>query len=133
MWDEDKLTIKYQKNYELFKFDLKLIEDLLVGILGEGEIETAILINLPKKERISPHYDVGEYFSKRSRIHIPITTNKDCIFQIDEELKNMKEGEIWEINNNEKKHSVENNGLEDRIHLLVDFLPKIKQPIKTLI
>jgi hypothetical protein len=35
----------------------------------------------------------------------------------------MKEGEIWEINNNEKEHSVENNGNEDRIHLLIDFLP----------
>lgn len=133
MWDEEKLGIKYWKDYELFKFDLKYIEDLLIGILGEGHIETAILINLPKKEKINTHYDVGEYFNKRNRIHIPIITNKDCIFQIDGELKNMKEGEIWEINNNEKEHSVENGGIEDRIHLLIDFLSKTNEPIKTLI
>ncbi len=133
MWDEDKLIVKYHKDYELFKFTLKFIEDLLISILGEGKIETAILINLPKKEKIKSHYDVGEYFGIRNRIHIPIITNKDCIFQIDGELKNMKEGEIWEINNNEKKHSVENNGTEDRIHLLIDFLPKTEQSKKTLI
>ena len=45
----------------------------------------------------------------------------------------MKEGEIWEINNNEKKHSVENDGTEDRIHLLIDFLPKTEQSRKALI
>jgi len=133
MWDEDKLTIKYWKDYDLFKFDLNYIEDLLIGVLGEGKIETAILINLPKKEKINSHYDVGEYFNKRNRIHIPIITNKDCIFEIDGELKNMKEGEIWEINNNEKKHSVENGGIEDRIHLLIDFLSKTNKTIKTLI
>jgi hypothetical protein len=133
MWDEDKLIVKYHKDYKLFKFTLKFIEDLLIGILGNGKIETAILINLPKKEKINSHYDVGEYFNKRNRIHIPIITNKDCIFQINGELKNMKEGEIWEINNNEKEHSVENGGIEDRIHLLIDFLPKTNKPIKTLI
>ena len=133
MWDEDKLGIKYWKDYELFKFKLKYIEDLLIGILGEGHIETAILINLPKNQKIDSHYDVGDYFSKRNRIHIPIITNEYCFFKIDGELKNMKEGEIWEINNNEKEHSVENGGIEDRIHLLIDFLPKTNKPIKTLI
>ena len=133
MWDEKKINIKYWPNYELFELDLKNLEVLLNKILGGGIIETAILINLPKGEEIVPHYDVGEYFSKRNRIHIPIITNKDCLFQIEEELKNMKEGEIWEINNNEKYHSVKNKGNEDRIHLLIDFQPKINKSIKTLI
>jgi hypothetical protein len=133
MWDEDQVAVKYCKDYSLFEFDLKFIGDLLVGFLGEGKIETAILINLPKREKIISHYDRGEYFSRRNRIHIPIITNKDCIFEIDGELKNMKEGEIWEINNDEKKHSVENNGTKDRIHLLIDFLPKTEKSIKNLV
>ena len=45
----------------------------------------------------------------------------------------MKEGEIWEINNNEKEHSVENNGNEDRIHLLIDFLPILIDKPKKII
>jgi hypothetical protein len=31
----------------------------------------------------------------------------------------MKAGELWEINNHQL-HSVENNGEEDRIHLIID-------------
>jgi hypothetical protein len=123
MWDEQKKNIKYWPNYELFKSNISDIQVLLNTIIGNGIIETAILINLPKNQKIDSHYDVGDYFSKRNRIHIPIITNEDCFFKIDEEIKNMKEGEIWEINNNEKEHSVENNGNEDRIHLLIDFLP----------
>ena len=33
----------------------------------------------------------------------------------------MKPGEIWEINNDLKPHSVKNDGDDDRIHLLIDY------------
>jgi hypothetical protein len=32
----------------------------------------------------------------------------------------MKKGELWEINNDGKMHSVRNGGAEDRVHLLID-------------
>jgi hypothetical protein len=123
LWDEQKTNIKHWPNYELFKSDISEIQILLNTKIGEGIIETAILINLPKYQKIDLHYDNGDYFYKRNRIHIPIVTNQYCFFEIDGEIKTMKEGEMWEINNNEKYHSVENNGNEDRIHLLIDFLP----------
>ena len=31
-------------------------------------------------------------------------------------------GELWEINNDKKKHSVDNFGDNDRIHLIVDWV-----------
>lgn len=133
MWDEQKKNIKHWPNYELFKSNISDIEVLLNTVIGIGIIETAILINLPKNQKIDSHYDVGDYFSKRNRIHIPIITNEYCFFKIDAEIKNMKEGEIWEINNNEKEHSVENNGNEDRIHLLIDFLPILIDKPKKII
>jgi aspartyl/asparaginyl beta-hydroxylase (cupin superfamily) len=123
LWDEQKTSIMNWPTYELFKSNINEIELLLNTIIGNGIIETAILINLPKNQKIDSHFDSGEYFLKRNRIHIPIITNKQCFFKIDGQIKNMKEGEIWEINNNEKEHSVENNGNKDRIHLLIDFLP----------
>jgi hypothetical protein len=123
IWGERKTNIKYWPNYELFKSDISEIQILLNTIIGAGTIETVILINLPKYQKIDSHYDNGDYFSKRNRIHIPIITNEHCFFEIEGEIKTMKVGEIWEINNNEKYHSVENNGNEDRIHLLIDFLP----------
>jgi aspartyl/asparaginyl beta-hydroxylase (cupin superfamily) len=132
MWDEQKTNINYWPTYELFKSNISEIELLLNTIIGIGLIETAILINLPKNQKIDSHFDTGDYFLKRNRIHIPIITNEECFFKIDGEIKNMKEGEVWEINNNEKEHSVENNGNEDRIHLLIDFLPILNNTPKKI-
>jgi len=95
--------------------------DILTAKIGKGYIETAILINLPKSKKIKPHTDAHIYFDSRNRIHIPIVTNDMCIFEVDGEEINMKQGEIWEINNSDKPHSVINNGETDRIHLLIDW------------
>ena len=56
------------------------------------------------------------------RIHIPIVTGENNIFLVNGELKNMQVGEMWEINN-ELPHMVENRSDEDRIHLIVDWIP----------
>ena len=39
-----------------------------------------------------------------------------------EEEKNMKVGEMWEINNGNKSHAVYNNSDEDRVHLIFDYI-----------
>ncbi len=92
--------------------------------MGNGSIETAILINLPKNKKIDRHFDLAKYFIERNRLHIPIITNDKCIFEVDGEEINMKEGEIWEINNHNKPHAVSNGGDIDRVHLLIDWLIK---------
>jgi quercetin dioxygenase-like cupin family protein len=113
------------KHYEIFKEEILKIEDYLkVAIEEEGFIFRAILVNLPKGKSIPPHKDQGESLSVPRRIHIPIITNPNCFFTVSDVTKNMKEGEIWEIDNAGQLHSVENKGEEDRIHLIVDFLKK---------
>jgi aspartyl/asparaginyl beta-hydroxylase (cupin superfamily) len=57
-----------------------------------------------------------------NRVHIPIITNKDVFFKIEDQIKQLKEGEMWEINNSERLHSVENNSNKDRIHLIIDWI-----------
>ena len=54
-------------------------------------------------------------------MHIPIITNEKVFFQVGDEIKIFKEGEIWKINNTGKSHSVVNNSNEDRVHLIVDW------------
>ena len=61
---------------------------------------------------------------KSKRIHIPIVTNPECIFTVGDNSINMKVGEIWEMNNDKMQHSVHNNGDEDRIHLIIDWVEK---------
>ena len=89
-------------------------------------IQSAILINLPAGKSIPRHIDTHSFFKKFSRIHIPIITNEKCYFTVGDETKNLKVGEIWEINNDNQFHSVYNSGLTDRIHLLIDVYFKIK-------
>jgi aspartyl/asparaginyl beta-hydroxylase (cupin superfamily) len=65
--------------------------------------------------------DSGYSLESCNRIHIPIITNNEVYFTVGGERKNLKDGEMWQINNNNKMHSVENNSNQDRIHLITDW------------
>ena len=103
--------------------------------MGDGHIEVALLVNLPKNKKILPHTDSGDiHFFKTKRIHIPIITNDKCNFIVGDEMVQMKSGEIWEIDNANKVHSVNNDGDTDRIHLLIDYqINKITKETKSFI
>ena len=47
------------------------------------------------------------------------------MFTVGEEEKNMRVGEMWEINNNDKSHSVINGSDIDRVHLILDYITQI--------
>ena len=128
IWCEKFRDVKiWDPYYSIFKQDIELIEKYTKENLSpSGKMMSAILINLPAGKSIGRHIDdnpVGNRFNRCHRIHIPILTNDNCFFEIDGEYKNMKKGEIWEINNIRKKHSVSNSGETDRIHLLIDWDP----------
>lgn len=121
LFDEKLQSIKIHQDFGRFIPDLGNIKPILSEQLGKGELQSAILINLPAGKKIKRHIDKAELFKKCHRIHIAIQTNPKCFFEVDNEIVNMKEGEIWEINNDNKYHSVENTGETDRIHLLIDW------------
>lgn len=54
-----------------------------------------------------------------ARLHIPIVTNADVNFQLNGSQVFMEEGECWYLRLSDR-HSVVNNGCEDRIHLVID-------------
>ena len=112
----------YLNEYKTFKDEFEIIENKLKEIYGKGFIIRAILVLLKSNSKIDRHIDTGKSLSICHRIHIPIITNKNILFEIDNEIKNLKEGEMWEINNSKKMHSVVNNSNTDRIHLIVDWI-----------
>lgn len=123
IWNE-QLTGKQKlwEGYELFSDELKQILHILNNAQKRiGVLHTAILINLEKQMQVYPHIDAHPFFKSVHRIHIPIFTNPQCLFTVAGETIHMQEGEIWEINNDAKMHSVVNNGDTDRIHLLLDW------------
>ena len=80
-----------------------------------------IAVKLPGGGYIDTHKDFGKQLESGHRIHIPVITNESVLFTIGNETINMKQGEIWEINNQEE-HSVVNDSIFDRIHLIIDWI-----------
>lgn len=115
------------KFYKEFKHELDTLKKILTDVYGDGDILAIEIVNLPSNSKVDEHKDGGISLLKNPRIHLVLSTNDDVIFKVDGEEKNMKVGELWEINNT-KTHSVINNGNADRIHMIIDF-KKIKQSL----
>ncbi len=78
------------------------------------------LLRLEVGAYIKPHRDYnGGYEDNIFRIHIPIITNPEVKFVLDNERLEMKEGQCWYTNVN-YIHSVANDGRHDRVHLVID-------------
>ncbi len=78
------------------------------------------LLRLAVGAKIKPHrdYKLG-YEDNCFRLHIPISTNPEVTFTLDDTNLKMLPGECWYTNVN-YVHSVSNLGEEDRIHLVID-------------
>ena len=108
--------------FSLFENEILKIEDIINKSTNEdGKIMRALLVKLPSGKSIPPHVDSSITLSLCRRIHIPIQTNENCFFTVGEDKRNLKLGEMWEINNDKQRHSVDNLGESDRIHLIIDW------------
>ena len=114
-------------NTKLVCEDLEFVEIISPIIkkletIYDGKVGKTLFINLAAGKEVIEHKDAGDYLGMARRIHIPIITNQDVDFMINNETINMKYGECWEINNN-RNHYVNNRSTQDRVHLLIDILP----------
>jgi len=84
------------------------------------EIQSVRLLNLKAGAVIKQHRDHELAFENgEARLHLPIFTNNDVEFYVDDERVIMPEGSCWYINAN-LPHRVANYGESDRIHLVID-------------
>ena len=109
------------KDFKKVKNSIETLTDILKETYGDGFLIRAILVKLNKNSSIDTHIDTGASLTSCKRVHIPIVTNKDVKFVVAGEEVNMARGEMWEINNSGKQHSVSNRGDYDRIHLILDW------------
>ena len=77
------------------------------------------LMGLGGKCRVPEHRDVNYHWYNRVRIHIPVITNPNVIFYCGDTHVHMAAGETW-IFDSWKKHRVENNSDQSRVHLVID-------------
>ena len=129
VWDVDSLKTGnqgkihnnfYKLNMQSF---LDSIKDIYISNYGKGKIIRILITQLKPYSNIKPHRDFGQSLTEVKRTHIPLVTNPGVFFIVGDESIYMKQGEIWEINNAGKDHSVVNNTPHPRIHLIIDYLP----------
>lgn len=87
-----------------------------------GTIIRAMAAKLKAGTTITPHTDKHASFHHGHRIHVPITTNNKVRFMIEGRPHQLQVGKAYEINN-QKRHGVMNNGSEDRITFIFDYVP----------
>ena len=88
---------------------------------GMGYFVRANLVRLKAGGEITEHTDNNFSLVHSHRVHVPIITNDRVSFTVGGETLNMKEGELYEINNR-RMHSVTNAGSADRVHLILDYV-----------
>ena len=105
---------KYWHRHWFHKLSLKLYLHF-----GYGKVISALFARLNPYGELKPHVDGGKSVVHNHNIHIPITTNEECIFTVGNESENLKVGNIYEVDNT-VEHSVV-NGSSPRIHLIVEW------------
>ncbi|MDQ3278880.1 MAG: aspartyl/asparaginyl beta-hydroxylase domain-containing protein [Bacteroidota bacterium] len=85
--------------------------------------KTAVrLMKLHAGAVIKEHRDTALQFEEGEvRLHIPVVTNADVSFYLDNEKLQLREGECWYMNLC-LRHRVQNEGPTDRVHLVIDCL-----------
>ncbi len=121
-WPELKVT--REPSWEALKdVAVPLMHQLIENFYPPGgTIIRAMAAKLKSGGIIAPHKDTHQSFVASHRIHVPITTNAGVRFMIGGRPYRFEVGQAYEINN-QKHHSVMNNGKEDRITFIFDYLP----------
>ena len=77
------------------------------------------LMRLAPGASVPSHADIHHHWHWRVRMHIPIFTWPEVLFHCDGQTVHMAAGEAW-IFDNWRRHHVENNASEARVHLVAD-------------
>jgi len=135
MWEknDDVNNVQILKHFSVFQRELLPIFRLIKQAInkrdavklakekhGAGHFIKAMLVRLPAGMSVSKHNDVSRALVLSHRVHLPILTHPDVIFEIDDKPYSMPEGQLFELNN-QKYHAVHNRSSVDRIHLIADF------------
>ncbi|MEW6981784.1 aspartyl/asparaginyl beta-hydroxylase domain-containing protein [Colwelliaceae bacterium 6471] len=72
--------------------------------------------------KIPSHVDACPLLTSCHRLHVPLQTNENIHFTVDNERIVMQAGRLYNLNNR-VPHWVENKSDEARIHLIIDYLP----------
>ena len=102
-----------------------LLEPVLTAATADygyrrGAFPRVMLARMAPGGEIEPHQDSNPAAQWPHKIHIPLVTNPDVSFLVDDVDYHFAEGEAVEVNNM-AFHAVNNRGTTDRIHLIFEY------------
>jgi Flp pilus assembly protein TadD len=114
---------EYHDAWENFREELAPIVDYIADYYDDnGFVVRALLAKLSANGEIPLHTDAGFSLMNSHRIHLPVVTNDEVTFSVGGKTAQLRAGEMWEINN-ATAHGVRNRGGDDRVHLIIDWMP----------
>jgi hypothetical protein len=87
---------------------------------ARGAFPRIMLARMAPGGVIHPHWDQNRSARWPHKIHIPIVTNDQVSFLVDDTYYHFAEGQAVEVNNL-AVHAVENKGSDYRIHLIFEY------------
>jgi hypothetical protein len=87
---------------------------------AHGAFPRVMLARMAPGGTIYPHRDENPAAKWPHKIHVPLQTNEDVTFFVDDVPYHLEEGEAVEVNNM-GLHAVENRSQMDRIHLIFEY------------
>jgi hypothetical protein len=87
---------------------------------ARGAFPRVMLARMAPGGVIRPHFDSNLAAKWPHKIHVPLLTNPDVTFFVNQVPHHFAEGEAVEVNNM-GPHAVRNEGATDRIHLIFEY------------
>jgi len=112
-------NIEDKEIYQVFKIPINMIKDELRKYYDFKHYICFLAKLLPRK-KIDMHFDSSPFLEECHRIHIPLKTNSQIYYIIENSRYNWEKNKIYEFDNT-RMHGVENDSDEDRIHLLFNL------------
>jgi len=88
---------------------------------ARGFFPRIMLARLPAGAFIAPHVDGEPSGNRPHKIHVPLLTNDDTFFFVDQQRYHFAVGHAYEVNN-AARHAAANSGRSDRVHLIFEYL-----------
>jgi len=116
MWKEHLI------NHPLYDYYLPVVAKFLKILKQNYNFSNymCFFAKLLPNSNIGFHADGGPFLEECNRIHIPLKTNKDVYYIIENQKSNWIVGNIYEFDNT-RLHGVENNSDKERIHLMFNL------------
>ncbi len=100
---------------------LPYCREIIETQLGSAPLR-CLMARLPGGKFVAEHADIGPYFAKTIRIHVPVITHPLAWMMCDRLCYVMAPGEVWALNNS-ARHAVWNaDPAQARTHMICDFL-----------